>query len=937
MNQRWWAPQRGTTSPDAVVTTLLQQPGDLATTLLATHRAGAAACEAVARAPLPSEAGLVKAMATARAAFAGPVVDVVSKSMEANYAGLLVRDVLAEAESGALAIYRSAVAKGVSPPLAASRAGAVYGVPAKEMGRYFALATDPKTNPVALTDAADRALLGYVAKLVALEEEGQVVEFAKAPRGIVSESERWEEREHPRGPDGRFVGGPPTGGPPVTEEAPEPGPPKGSLAWVRQMLGLGESSPPARVAEMDTRTPPAPPAQRQARQVRQQRQQRQVRAQRAPVATRPGLKPTLRPTAKPGITRTQHRAILAQVNEGAHRPVPKPSRELVPTSPDLTPDLLKTLGPNRPDIYHDLYDPVAMVADREVMDTLVHQMANQSSLLADPDRRLFRMHHLLASPRTSLPENADATGAINHLLDAQAEDIGAPEMAVDHIHPRELLDANPAEITGMLERRRRDAVTEVHDVGGNLRRVTNEEELAHVHVLPEYEPYGKEEFDEHGNSTAHLGHAVVHFEQEEGHENFYDRNYPTVDEVVVIAPMGREEGGERHKQVILDPNAAYELVKDPSFSAGYYEEFWHSRLGVVVRRWYVRFVSEDEVDEVRGGKDVGKALKPTEAIAFEVLHPRDAHGRFAETEETAVAPPAEQPVTEPSRAPRRQQRAERQQRQQRQQRQIRAAGGTAALRASIRATHGQQARKPGGSEFRRVILRRAQERAESQDRPLPELADWQDYILLSGVSMNSWLETNFSDAEIADLHYQPPGDVELTMYMPARRQLAESKKYRSSELANRMAYNVQDDMGRQGEISTKGLARMPLTGVHDEEAVAQRVDALFDEHPEVDIIEIVQAGAHLHFYGNRSPADEQNIIETDPDIDWDKPVYLTYMGQYRARDMSSVGPDGSREPLVDVVSSLGEDKAGEGAVANPSLHVYRITSSKVRRYRASND
>ena len=50
--------------------------------------------------------------------------------------------------------------------------GEVYGVPARELGKYRALAVEPKTPPQTLADTADEVLLGYVAKVAEEERDG---------------------------------------------------------------------------------------------------------------------------------------------------------------------------------------------------------------------------------------------------------------------------------------------------------------------------------------------------------------------------------------------------------------------------------------------------------------------------------------------------------------------------------------------------------------------------------------------------------------------------------------------------------------------------------------------------------------------------------------------------------------------------------------------
>lgn len=186
MADRWWAPQGAHVGPDASDLSLLE-PGDevlhdLGASLMALHRVGAAACEAVSRGPIPDEVALITALATARGAFAEPLVDSVSKSLnDATYAGLLVRDVFDDAEQGALDLFRAAVAKQVAPPIAAQRAGLVYGVPREALAPYLRIATDPRANPAMIADTADRVLFAHVEK-VCREESAEVLEtVSKAP------------------------------------------------------------------------------------------------------------------------------------------------------------------------------------------------------------------------------------------------------------------------------------------------------------------------------------------------------------------------------------------------------------------------------------------------------------------------------------------------------------------------------------------------------------------------------------------------------------------------------------------------------------------------------------------------------------------------------------------------------------------------------------
>lgn len=172
---RWWAPSAAGIGPDEVDLALLEPgldgPRDLGQALLALHRVGAAACEATATLPLADESTLVFALVNARAQVVPAALGIVSKAVDdAAYAGLLLKDTLDDAEAAALSLWRTCMAKGMASTMAATRVGAVYGVPIRELGRYTALASDPKSRPDMVADLADRTLFGFVAKVV--DEEG---------------------------------------------------------------------------------------------------------------------------------------------------------------------------------------------------------------------------------------------------------------------------------------------------------------------------------------------------------------------------------------------------------------------------------------------------------------------------------------------------------------------------------------------------------------------------------------------------------------------------------------------------------------------------------------------------------------------------------------------------------------------------------------------
>lgn len=940
MTERWWAPQRGTLEPDAVVLTLLRPDDnghtDLGTTLLAAHRAGAAACEAIAKGAVPSEAGLIQALATARTNFSEHVVESVSKSMEGTYAGLLVRDVLDDAEQGAVTLFRTAVAKGVSPPVAAQRAGAVYGVPFGSLGTYAALAVDPKTNPVALTDAADRALLAYVSKLAAEEDAGETVTFSKAPahahtRPVPTVSERWEEREHPRGPDGKFVNEPVGTAAPV-DAALSDGPAPGTLAWVRQKLGL-ESNAPARVA--DDRAP-----------TRSGTRTTRTGTRGARKATRTGGDTRLQPTGEVReqvkertkerikVSRKDRTKVLEEIDGGVlERQL---TRDMKPSamSVSMTADLLKLPRPGTdPDHYTYLNLPVSVVASGAVAEALRMRMIDQADAFGDPSTRVFRLGHLLAQSTGHMEATSQSeTHAAIEEAATQAWDIAQnpPEahMAVAEaaapdvvtVHPDDIDASSMSDFKTFMTQQQHEMATKVLPSG---RRVLDTEELAHIHILEDYRPLGAQRYDDQSRLINDTDYHLIHYKSTDPH-NPHLRAKPTVDEFVILnSARGAVEGVGQNVEIDLDPNQAYQVL-------GKAEKFFDAENQVIVRRWHLSAVDEDELEHLLG--DVDKALESAQAVVFEQLHPRDEEGRFAPAGErqTLVAPTAT-----PTRTGTRNERATRTTR-------TATRTGTRApariplrqAEESVRESIRERPREKTRTSTRVIELARELTRVREVSRPasappLPELSDARAYKVLATSDLDEAL--TYADGDLADLEVGGPG---LTIFGTGKRILAETSDQRVDSLRQRLSLNVDEALVRQGAIATKSLGSVGINALGSTVGLAKAIDDAFDRNPDIDRIELVRHGARLHLYGNATPVAPQIIVEYDFDLDWDSPVVLEMIGEYRARDIVMSTADG-RETLMDVADVLAA--GGEGSIPNPQIHHFRVTSPKVKRYRAGNE
>lgn len=234
---RWWAPVNPKVTLDAVEKGMLAVTGedrklDLGGVLLAAHRVGAGACAQAALTPLLDERRFVSVLADARQNLGEPMLEAVSKCKDSLVDGaLLVRDFLDDADQAALGIYRQAVAKGVPSSVAATRAGHIYGIDERSIGKYRQLAVDAKAAPATLQDAADRELFAYFEKVVDEETGDAAVEFTKA---TPVETEQ-------RDALGRWTSGGATSVATETSVVPQ----VGALARLRRLTGYGTASIPS--------------------------------------------------------------------------------------------------------------------------------------------------------------------------------------------------------------------------------------------------------------------------------------------------------------------------------------------------------------------------------------------------------------------------------------------------------------------------------------------------------------------------------------------------------------------------------------------------------------------------------------------------------------------------------------------------------------------
>jgi hypothetical protein len=899
VSTRWWAP--GGTADTAVLLT----PGpdaraDLGLFLLAAHQAGAAAMVSVAKNEIASESGIVTALAETRAKVGPQLVDAVAAHLEATYAGLLVADVLDAADRGAVDVYRAMVAKGVAPPVAIERAAEAYGMPMRQMGAFPHHATDPKSNPRVVTDAADRALMSYVSKMADAEAPAGA-EVIKA----LSVAERTDfDQRHPRDATGQFT---------ETEDETTSTRQLSTIDRIRARLGLLEVQP-DRVAEI-TRAP--------AQSQRQKRKQRAKHEQR----TKPTLVATASASAQASavarLTPLQTQAITQAVNAGAAKPRPPKG-----TKPVILPELLEPIDDRSGRSYYDIAQPVVIGVPLSVGEALREKGSNQAMTQKNPGRRIFRVGYLTdranyveqhgTKQRGAHAASADNTinGHIHEWIEPHVQEISHAEAS-----------GNQEEVQDYLKRKRNLEAT-VQQIGsdGQLVDVVDQRELRYVHSYPVYKPY-----DPMGDVEP-KDWVIVHF-QDVGDTDH--RGMPTIEEYVVeYNARGVEEGvtqsSTQHADIELDPNQVYELYAPPGKATRRGaivapEQLYDKDKHVIVNRYYLRPIDEDEI----GG--VIKALDVLEARTFEQRHPRDEQGQFAEV---AGRPTLVSPAARPMRT-------QRVKRIQRVQRVARVAPQPTTASATSQAVLTSTTRSAAQAHPLTAALAAPRTSAEvgAGLPPLPVLTDARVYKVLTEDQLQDVLSKT-SQTVFSELHasMQP-----MKLTTDERRAFSEHSDLKVDALPTMLAINVDNEINAQ--MRRKGLAglgrdlldriKYHVNGEVDAEYLAKRIHRVLDEHPDVDLIELAKEDLdnEILIYGSTVSGAHQNIVEFEPDIDLTGEIEITYLGKYRARDVMARGTKGE----FSMIGQLGDLKDPHGVpVANPEIHYYRIAVPKVRRYRADN-
>jgi hypothetical protein len=907
MSTRWWAPSAD--GRDNGVTATMLATGDDARAdiglyLLAAHRAGAAVLADVAKSAIPSEDGIAMALAVARAKMGPALVDAMATHLEPTYAGLLVRDVLDAADRGAVDLYRAMVAKGVAPPIATERAGEAYGMPMRAMGAFPAQAADPKANPRAVSDAADRALMSYVSKMADAEAPADA-EVTKADLAVRTDFEQ----QHPRDAGGRFTD---------VADAPSTTRELSALDKIRARLGLLEVEP-TRVAEVSA-------AAEQPRHT-PTRAKRAHRVKRATPVKAPELVPTTAMATAvaraPMLHAIETARTIATVNGKALNTSPPPP-------PDFPiPDLLKPL-PRTGQAYYDIGQPVVIGLSDVEAAGLRTTASNQAMTQKNPGRRIFRMGYMVDRSHYVEQAGKDQHGAHDAAAATTVERVEDRFVEpVQKVLSADEVYSSPEGKDAYLLKQRKDIAARTYTGNDGQKYVVDQEDEVdnHVVALPVYRPYRRNDDD------VRPDWAIVHYQRNEGDTR---RVRPMVEEYVVeYDARGYEKAAGKHPEISLDPNQVYEVIPSPNQSTRKgaraapeisYDPVRH----VMVNRWFLRPLSEDEIGEVIEGVD--KALDVLQARTFEQRHPRGEHGQWTTVAErpTLVSPAARPQRVKRARRVRRAVSARPLQVSAPGQSQSVAVARSAPLQAQVKA------------QSTPLVVALAKPRPEPALKKLPVLTDTRAYRVLNEEQFQTML-TGLSQEKFTDVHkHKTP----LRLTPEQTLALAEHGELEVGVIPEMFVINVGneiDDLSRQvGRHRLDAIRYHSKRGAPDFQDIAERLHQILDDYPDFDLVELVKDDleSEIVVYGSQVSGSYQNVVEFERDLDLTGEVDLTFIGEYRARDMyghtSKPGSSASDFSMIGELTATGlQDPTSEG-VANPMVHFYRLSTPKVRRYRADN-
>jgi hypothetical protein len=865
--------------------------------------------------------------------------------MDATYAGLFVRDFFDQAEESVLASYRTMVAKGVSPPLAVNRAAAVYGVASSGLGKYLAMASDPKANPIALTDAADRALLEYVSKMVGIEAEDTKEPVSKA-EPLLTAQDQWDAQEHPRDAVGRFADltGEREG---YQEQVTEVDPTE--LAMFRSMMGLGGQAAP------DVGSTPA--ARRAARVARVRRANALVKPQASLVATKQESAQLVSPkltSARLSSAALRSATLKASaIVDLVQPPVPEAAGHddsAMAMYSDESREGFKELTRNI-----EVYLPFADGQD------LRGQMPGTSK------QKVLRLGHLLDAAYNHYnindptdpdanPEAKDAFGMVastEKLTEYGDDNGGKYGPAASEITEDEYVKA---EHEGMS---RDKYVKELIKKEGMVGGERNPKEEPHVHFAIDH--------------SDRRSHVLVHVQDDPISTALKPNNKvrpkPTVVQFTLPKVVARvdDEPGRHFEQLTLDKNQAY-LSADLIRMYDMDEE-------VFVNEYLLTPISDEEAAAIQKKSGLSKALDTMERTSFDQMHPRSEDGEFRSIATRARLVPtapsdigrrwstlerSDESLKAPLTEDRAKRRASRVSRVNRVQQMATQSQAPIAFDTKVNLTSAPL----GSARLSSPRLTSAQLQASKLSEILRDpiddtkmvLDDNHVYRVMNHDEFTKLVKKHTVSGGIAGIG---SSSLKTTFLHPeGKSQILSLSEYGPDEVMRHMNNTTEELAGGKAGQYMKQLFKHTVrsdTSEHeyeDLEALRQKIDAELSKRPNMayatadpeppemdygssgvgqDLMDDVNpmdapqaAGESVTWvvHGSTRPVAPLYLIEMDPWNGWPDPdADLTFLGDYKGRDITYKRPDDPRSPVR-------ADELSSSVVSNAMIKVYKAEFSR---------
>ena len=268
-----------------------------------------------------------------------------------RYGELLASDLHQQAVNSTERLVMNLSSTGMPFPTAISRALAVHGLPEDRMGRVHLRLRQPVIQPLALDDAADRALMEYASHVG--RREATSAEVSKA--GVARE---WDESEVKRDRLGQFAReGAPAGGPP-------PGPPTDDRAARLARLKARKQRKAGKLqrvnaAQAQKKTEAAPAAE--PRQQRMSLSERMAARRAAQVEEAEEAVPAGKSRVKEAIKRKIDRKMrdyIKKLTDDPDGPPPPPPERSMKDSDDYPTDSGRFLDAHKADTTQTMYFPV---------------------------------------------------------------------------------------------------------------------------------------------------------------------------------------------------------------------------------------------------------------------------------------------------------------------------------------------------------------------------------------------------------------------------------------------------------------------------------------------------------------------------------------------------------------------------------------------------